>query len=108
MGSDSVDSGQDSRRLVGGDPEPDLFLELERRSHGDSCPGGGVSAQASVQSRGTFQVPSIIGGGSARSHSIISTGNYFDDTTRRSRRMVSAQKVVCPKGKFGDQGYCIL
>ncbi len=30
-------------------------------------------------------------------------GNYFDDTTRRSSRMVLAGKVVCPKGKCGDQ-----
>ncbi len=49
-------------------------------------------------------MPSIIGGGYAGSCSIISMGNYFDDTTRRSCWMVSARKVVCPKGKRGDQG----
>ncbi len=104
MDGDSIDSGQDSHRLVGGDPEPDLLSELEQGSHGGSLPGGGASAQASIQSRGTFQVPSIIGGGSVGSCSIIHMGNYFDDTTRCSGRMVSAWKVVCPNGKCGDQG----
>jgi hypothetical protein len=60
MDGDSIDSGQDSRRFVGGDPELNLLLELEWGSHGGSCPGGGLSAQASIQSRGTFQVLSII------------------------------------------------
>ncbi len=104
MDYDSIDSGQDGCRLVGGDPEPDLLLELEQGSHGGSQPGGGASAHASVQSRGSFWVPSIIGGGFTGSRSIIPTGNYFDDTTRRSSRMVLAQKVVCPMGKHGDQG----
>ncbi len=49
-------------------------------------------------------MPSVIGGASAGSRSTIPTGNYFDDTTRHSRRMVAARKVVCPKGKCGDQG----
>ncbi len=55
MDSDYIDSGQDSCRPVGGDPEPDLS-ELEQGSHGGSCPGGGASAQG----RGTFWVLSII------------------------------------------------
>ncbi len=63
MDGDSIDSGQDSCCLVGGDPELYLLSELEQGSHGGSRPGGGASAQASVQSRGTFWVPSIIGGG---------------------------------------------
>jgi hypothetical protein len=46
----------------------------------------------------------FIGGGSARSCSIIPMGNYFDDTTWCSCWMVLAGKVVCPKGKHGDQG----
>jgi hypothetical protein len=54
MDGDSIDSGQDSRRLVGNDPEPNILLELERRSHGGSRPSGGASTQASIQSRGTF------------------------------------------------------
>ncbi len=49
---------------------------------------------------------SIIGGESAGSPSIISTGIYFDDTTWRSCRMVLAWKVICPKGERGDQGLC--
>ncbi len=54
MDGDSIDSGRHSRRLVGGDPEPDLLSELEWGSHGGSHPGVGASAQASIQSRGTF------------------------------------------------------
>ncbi len=49
-------------------------------------------------------MPSIIGGGSAKSCSIIPMGNYFDGTTRHSCQMVLAWRVVCPKGKRGDQG----
>jgi hypothetical protein len=49
-------------------------------------------------------VPSTIGGGSSGSRSIIPTGNYFNDTTWHSPQMVLACKVVCPKGKRGDQG----
>jgi hypothetical protein len=56
MDSDSIDSGQDTPCHVGGDPEPDLLLELERGSHGGFHPGGGASTQVSVQSRGTYQV----------------------------------------------------
>ncbi len=48
----------------------------------------------------------IIGGGSAGFISIIPMGNYFNDTTCCSRGMVSAWKVVCPKGKCEDQGSC--
>jgi hypothetical protein len=106
MDGDSIDSGLDSRHLVNDNLEPDLLSELERESHGGSRPGGGASAQGSVQSRGPFRVPSIIGGVSAGSRSIIRTGNYFDDTIQRSSWMVLARKVVCPKGKRGDQGSC--
>jgi hypothetical protein len=118
MDGDSTDSGCNTHRHVSGDPDPDLLSELERgghgglraSSHGESCACGsgfsmanGASAQVSVQSRGTYQVPSIIGGGSAGSRSIIPTGNNFDDTTPCSCWMVLAQKVICPKGKRGDQ-----
>jgi hypothetical protein len=121
MDGDSIDSGRNIHHHVGDDPEPNFLSELEwgshgglhAGSHGRSCPGGsrfsmpnGASAQVSVQSRGTYQVPSFIGGGSAVSHLIIPTGNYFDDTTRRSCRIVLARKVVFPKGKRGDQGSC--
>jgi hypothetical protein len=96
---------------VGGDAEPDLLSEQEWGSHGGlhagshrgSHVGGsgfsmanGAFAQVSVQSRCTYRVPSIIGGGFAGSHSIIPMGNYFNDTTQCSRRMISALKVVCP------------
>jgi hypothetical protein len=119
MDGDSTDSGHNCN--VGGDPEPDLLSELELEwgshggsfasSHGGSRAGGsgfsmanGASAQVPVQSRGTYRLPSIIGGGSAGSCSIIPMGNYFDDTTQHSCRMVLAWKVVCPKGKRGGQG----
>ena len=116
MDGDSLDSERDARRQGGGDPDPDILSELEQgglrfgsqrgsRANGSGFSmANGASAQVSVQSKGTYQVPSVIGGASAGSRSIIPTGNYFDDTTRRSRRMVSARKVVCPKGKRGDQG----
>jgi phosphate transport system substrate-binding protein len=38
MDGDSIDSGQDTHCHVGGDPEPNLLLELERGSHGDLVP----------------------------------------------------------------------
>jgi hypothetical protein len=82
MDGDFIDSGQDTCCHVSGDPELDLLLELEWGNHGGSCPGGGASAQASIQSRGTYRVLSIIGGGSTGSCSIIPMGNYFDDTTQ--------------------------
>jgi hypothetical protein len=116
MDGDSLDSERDARRQGGGDQDPDILSELEQgglrigsqrgsRANGSGFSmANGASAQVSVQSRGTYRVPSVIGGASAGSRSIIPTGNYFDDTTRRSRRMVSARKVVCPKGKRGDQG----
>jgi hypothetical protein len=68
MDGDFIDSGRDTHRHVGGDPESNLLLKLEWRSHGGSSsgshgrsrPGGsgfsmadGASAQVSVQSRGT-------------------------------------------------------
>ncbi len=109
MDGDSLDSGCDARCRDGGDLDPDILSELEQGGLRFGSQGGsranGSGAQVSVQSRGTYRVPSVIGGASAGSRSIIPTGNYFDDTTRRSRRMVSARKVVCPKGKRGDQGY---
>ena len=120
MDGDSLESDRDSRRQGGGDQDPDIIAELEQgelrfgnqggsRAYGSgfSMANGASAHDVSVQSRGTYRVPSIIGGasaGSGGSRSIIPTGNYFDDTTRRSRRMVSARKVVCPKGKRGDQG----
>ncbi len=69
MDGDSIDSECNTHCHAGGDPEPDLLLELEWGSHGgsrascrgESCPGGsgfsmanGASAQMSVQSRGTY------------------------------------------------------
>ncbi len=44
------------------------------------------------------------GGGNSVHQSIIGTGNYFDDTAQRSRRVVAARKIVCPKNTHGSQG----
>ena len=116
MNGESLDSEREPCRRVRGDQDPDILSELEQGglrsknlggSHGNGSGfsmANGASAQVSVQTRGTFRVPSVIGGASAGSRSTIPTGNYFDDTTRHSRRMVAARKVVCPKGKCGDQG----
>jgi len=41
-------------------------------------------------------IPTVVGGGNSV-QSIIGTGNYFDDTAQRSRRVVAARKIVCPK-----------
>jgi hypothetical protein len=52
-------------------------------------------------------VPSIVqtgGAGSISSRSVVATGNYFDETARRSRHVISARKVICPKNKCGVQG----
>jgi hypothetical protein len=74
MDGESIDLGCDTHRHVGGDPEPNLLLELKWGSHGGSRagsregsrPGGSgfsmankASAQVSIQSRGTYRVPSI-------------------------------------------------
>ncbi len=84
MDGDSTDSGCNTHCHVSGDPDPNLLSEVERRSHGGSHAGShggsrasgsgfsmvnGASVQLSVQSRGTYWVPSIIGGGSAGSRS---------------------------------------
>ena len=38
--------------------------------------------------------------------SAVATGNYFDETARRSHHVISARKVICPKNKHGVQGLC--
>jgi hypothetical protein len=66
--------------------------------------GAGASLH---NSHSTANVPSIVrtgGAGSISSRSVVATGNYFDETTRRSRHVISARKVICPKNQRGVQG----
>jgi hypothetical protein len=82
MDVESLDSEREPRRR-GGDQDPNIIAELEQGglrpgNRGGSRDNGsgfsmanGASAQVSVQTRGTFRVPSVIGGASAGSRSII-------------------------------------
>lgn len=118
MEDESTDSGRDNRsRTVASNPGWDddgLLEEIVGGSVVASVRGGGAASHTSQGSRsaaGTAHVPSIIGGGISVSttRSVVATGNYFDDTARRSRRVISARKIVCPKDKRGAQGsrdYC--
>jgi hypothetical protein len=76
-------------------------------SHAASARG---SAGASLhKSCSAACVPSIVrtgGAGSISSCSVVATGNYFDETARRSCHVISARKVICPKNKRGVQGSC--
>ena len=117
MDCESIDSKREPC-FRGSAQDPAIIADLEQGelwpgnlggSHGNGSGfnlAKGASAQVSVHTRGTFRVLSVIQGASAGSCSIIPTGNYFDDTTRRSCRMVAARKAVCLKGKCGDQGSC--
>jgi hypothetical protein len=116
MDSESIDSGRDHNRSVGGGMGvPDIFDDLDGGStqgggsaRGGSRAGGsslsqtvGASTQVSINSRASYSVPSVVGG-----CTVTPTGNYFDDADRRSCRDITGRKVVCPKGKRGAQGSC--
>jgi hypothetical protein len=83
----------------------EVLEDLAVESHAASARGG---ARASLHnSCSTARVPSIVrtgGAGSISSCSVVATGNYFDETTRRSRHVISVWKVICPKNKGGVQG----
>jgi hypothetical protein len=83
----------------------EVLEDLAVESHAASARGG---AGASLHNRcSAARVPSIIqtgGAGSISSRSVVATGNYFDETARRSRHVISAWKVICPKNKCGVQG----
>ncbi len=67
---------------------------------GASAAGGGASVVSQHSSRSHLSnrsIPAVVGGGNSVHKSIIGTGNYFDDTAQRSRRVVAARKIVCPK-----------
>ena len=86
----------------------DAVLEdLAVESHAASAHGGAGACHASHNSCSAARVPSIIrtgGAGSISSRSVVATGNYFDETARRSCHVISARKVICPKNKRGVQG----
>ena len=114
MDGESIDSGRDRNCSVGGGMRvPDIFDDLDGgiaqgggSARGGSRAGGsglslavGASTQVSINSRASYHVPSVIGG-----LTVTPTGNYFDDTNRRSCQDITGRKVVCPKGKCGAQG----
>ena len=95
MDGESIDSGRDRNRSVGGGMRvPDIFDDLDGGSAqgGGSVRGGsrasgsglsqalGASNQVSINSRASYRVPSVIGG-----CTVTLTGNYFDDANWRSR-----------------------
>jgi hypothetical protein len=85
----------------------ELLEDLAVESHAASAPGGAGASHASHNSRSSARVPSIIRTGGARSissRSVVATGNYFDGTARRSRHVILARKIICPKNKCGVQG----
>jgi hypothetical protein len=74
---------------------------------GASTAGGCASVVSQHSSRrhlSNRSIPAVVGGGNSVHQSIIGTGNYFDDTAQRSRRVVAARKIVCPKNTRGSQG----
>jgi hypothetical protein len=79
-------------------------------SVGLSGHGGGGTSHVSAAAASAGHVPSIFGGGTSggisvgMAHSVMTTGNYFDEAVRRSCQVISAWKVVCPKDKHGAQG----
>ncbi len=85
----------------------EVLEDLAVESHAASTRGGIGASHALHNSRSAARVPSIVqtgGAGSISSCSVIATGNYFDETARRSRHVISARKVICPKNKCGVQG----
>jgi hypothetical protein len=87
----------------------EVLEDLAVESHAANARGGAGASHASHNSCSAACVPSIIRtgvAGSISSHSVVATGNYFDETARRSRHVISARKVICPKNKHGVQGLC--
>ncbi len=89
MDGESIDSGRDHNCSVGGGMcVLDIFDDLDGGSaRGGLRAGGsglsqavGAFTQVSINSRASYRVLSVIGG-----RTVTPTGNYFDDTNRRSR-----------------------
>jgi hypothetical protein len=73
----------------------EVLEDLAVESHAASARGG--AGASSYNNCSTACIPSILqtgGAGSISSHSVVATGNYFDETARRSRHVISAQKVI--------------
>jgi len=80
--------------------------DASRASRGAAAvDGASVVSQHSSRSHHLSHriIPTVIDGGNSV-QSIIGTGNYFVDTAQRSRRVVAARKIVCPKNMRGLQG----
>jgi hypothetical protein len=88
----------------------DAVLEdLAVESHAASACGGAGASHASYGRRSAACVPSVVrtgGAGSISSCSVVATGNYFNETARRSCHVISVRKVICPKNARGVQGSC--
>jgi hypothetical protein len=86
----------------------DAVLEdLAVESHAASARGGAGASHALHGRCSAAHVPFIVrtgGAGSISSRSDVATGNYFNETTRRSCHVISARKVICPKNARGVQG----
>jgi hypothetical protein len=83
---------------LGDEALEDVAVEI----HAASARGG--AGASSHNSPSAACVPSIVqtgGAGSISSRSVVATGNYFDETARRSRHVISARRVICPKNKCG-------
>ena len=80
--------------------------DATRASRGAAAGGGAsvVSQHSARSHQSNRSIPAVVGGGNSVHQSIIGTGNYFDDTVQRSRRVVAARKIVCPKDTRGLQG----
>ena len=80
--------------------------DATRASRGAAAGGGAsvVSQHSARSHQSNRSIPAVVGGGNSVHQSIIGTGNYFDDTVQRSRRVVAARKIVCPKNTRGSQG----
>ena len=103
-----------------GPPEVDIDILIGVLDEGVAARGGGVRPDGQVSHGGSVRsqgsVPAFVGGGgrvgsvgSVASRSIQPTGNYFNESARRSRRDAFKRKVVCPRDKRGLQGsrdYC--
>ncbi len=114
MEGDSIVSERDDRSSVV-ENEKDwglgdaVFEDLAVESHAASVHGGAGASHASHLMRSAACIPSVIqtgGAGSISSCSVVDTGNYFNETARCSRHVISAKKVICPKNAYGDQGLC--
>jgi hypothetical protein len=87
----------------------EVLEDLAVDSHAASARSG--AGASSHNSSSAARIPSIVqtgGAGSISSCSVIATGNYFDETAWRSRHVISARKVICPKNNVGSKDYVTI